>query len=249
MITIGVYPLANLKKYTFPNSSLIYLTLFFKLGSFIVEGPFRHIAGFGRLPEGYFFAAPCLMHLIKVFRQGSGWSAELHSARFGGGNALGLPLTDAHALILRHKGQHLQNDVREEGSHQIFAPTGIQQRHIQYHNVDPFFLGQNTPLLQNFSVVAPQTVDALDIEQIVFFHAPHHFSVLRAVKVLTALLVHVDIFLRDAETLHNDELPVLVLITAADSDVAVIFCDTKSLLMMTSIGVCLICKCIARFHR
>ena len=71
-----------------------YLSLFLKFHSFIIESPFRHAAGFCCQPEGYLFVAPRFMYFVEVIGQGQSWSAELHAARFGCDNALGLPLAE-----------------------------------------------------------------------------------------------------------------------------------------------------------
>ena len=134
---------------------------------------------------------------------------------------LGLPLADVGALIFRHKGKYLQHDVAEKGAHQIFAPAGIQQRHIQHYDVDAFLFRQYPPLLQNLPIVPAQTVDALDVEQIVFFQFPHQPLVLRTVEVLAGLLVHKDVFLRDLQFSQCNQLSVLVLVTGADPDIAI----------------------------
>ena len=34
----------------------------------------------------------------------------------------------------------LQDNISEKGSHQVFAPPGVQERHIQYHNVNLLLL-------------------------------------------------------------------------------------------------------------
>ena len=57
-----------------------------------------------------------------------------------------LPLPDVGALVLRHKGEHLQHDVTQESAHQVFAAPGIQQRHIQHHDVSAFCLCEQPPL-------------------------------------------------------------------------------------------------------
>ena len=63
----------------------------------------------------------------------------------------------------------MQDNVTEKGPHQVLAPTGVQQRHIQYHKINTFLLREDAPLFQDFAIISPQTVDALDVEQIVFF--------------------------------------------------------------------------------
>ena len=111
----------------------------------------------------------------------------------------------------RYKGQHLQHNVAEESTQQILSPPGVQQGHIQHHNINAFFFGEEPPLLQNFCVVAPQTVDALDIEQIVFFYFSEQLFILRAVKILARLFVLINISVRHPDFPHGDDLPFFVL--------------------------------------
>ena len=84
-------------------------------------------------------------------------------------------------------------------------------------------------MLQNFCVVAPQTVDALDIEQIVFFQFPHQPLVLWAVEVLAGLLIHEDVFLRNLQFSQCNQLPVLVLVAGADTNITI---DISQMLLL-----------------
>ena len=61
----------------------------------------------------------------------------------------------------------MQDNIAEKGPHQVLAPPGVQQRHIQNHNVNLFLFCENPPLILDFFIVASQPVDALDIEQVV----------------------------------------------------------------------------------
>lgn len=106
---------------------------------------------------------------MEIFGQRFRRSSEADAFGLCGSDSLRLPLPDVGALVFRHKGQHLQHDVAEEGPQQVLASPGVQQGHIQHRDVDAFFFREEAPLLQYFGVVPPQTVDALDIEQIVFF--------------------------------------------------------------------------------
>ncbi len=154
-------------------------------------------------------------------RQRAGRPAKSDAPGLGRRDALRLALPDIGALIFRHEGQHLKDNVAEKRPHQVLAPPGVQQRHIQHRDVHPLLPGQNPPLLQNLPIVAPQAVYALDIEQVVFFQSPHHLAVLGTLKVLAGLLVHEEVPLRDGQLPHGDELPVLVLLPCADADIAV----------------------------
>ena len=156
-----------------------------------------------------------------MLRRGFFRAAEADAPGFGGGDTLGLALADVGPLVFRHKGQHLQHDVRQKGAHQVLAPAGVQQGHIQHHDVGPLFLGDDPPLLQNLPVVAPQPVDALDTEQVIFSQPPQQPIVLGPVKVLAGLLVQIGILLRHPGLPEGDPLPVLVLIPAGHPDIAV----------------------------
>ena len=161
------------------------------------------------------------MHSGKLLRLHQWRTPKTHALRFRHGDALRLTLADVGTLILRNKGKHLQHNVAEERSHQVFASPGIQQRHIQHHDVDALFLCEHPPLLQNFRVVAAQTVNALDIEQIVFFHFPKQLLILRTVKIFAGLLVDEQVCLRNRHFPESDQLAILVLFSGAHPDVAV----------------------------
>ena len=62
---------------------------------------------------------------------------------------------------LGHIAQELKNNIGNQHPGEVPALTRIQQGHVQHHNGNLLFLGQQTPLLQNFIVIAPQPVDAL----------------------------------------------------------------------------------------
>ena len=158
---------------------------------------------------------------METLWQGTWRSAEADTSGFRSCNALGLPLTDVSALILRYEGQHLQHDIAQKGSHQVFATSGIQKRHIQHHDINPLVLSQNPPLLQDLSVIAPQAVNALDIEQIVLLESTQHLFILRSLEVLAGLLIHENVLLWNLKLPQRNHLPVLILISAADPDISI----------------------------
>ena len=119
-------------------------------------------------------------------------------------------------------------------------PAGIQQGHVQHHDVHPLLLGEQPPLLQDLPIVAPQTVDALDVEQIVFFQFPHQPPVLGAKEVLAGLLVQQDVALRHARLPQGDPLAVFILFPGADPDVAVNSPDP-----FHNLPLSLLCRCDA----
>ena len=54
----------------------------------------------------------------------------------------------------------------EQRLNQILSPPCVQQRHIDNANVYPFLFCERSPLTLDRFIVSPQTVDALDVEQI-----------------------------------------------------------------------------------
>ena len=73
--------------------------------------------------------------------------AEPYPSGLGGRNSLRLTLTDIGTFIFGDKGEYLQHNIAQKRAHQILPLSGIQQRHVQYHNVNAFFFGQYSPLL------------------------------------------------------------------------------------------------------
>ena len=125
----------------------------------------------------------------------------------------------------------MQNNITEESPHQVLTPSSIQQGHIQHYNVNALLFGEDAPLIQNLAIVAPETVNAFDVEQIVFFQSSHQLFVLRTLKVLAALLVHEDILFRDVQLTQGDKLAIFVLVLCTDTDITIcISCDTINLL-------------------
>lgn len=120
--------------------------LFVDFGT-VSKGGQRHSARFSGICSRHFAEAPLLVDTVEVLRQGAGRSAKTHTFAFRRRNTLSLSLPDVGALVLRHKGKHLQHNVAQEGAHQVFAATGVQQRHIQHHDVSTLCLGEQPPLL------------------------------------------------------------------------------------------------------
>lgn len=58
------------------------------------------------------------------------------------------------------------------------------------------------------------------LEKVGLFHLADEPFVLQAVKVLTGLLVHEYVLLRDGQLPQRDELPVLVLLPRTNADIA-----------------------------
>ena len=132
------------------------------------------------------------MYRVEVIRQRNRRSAELDALGFGRCDSLRLPLADELPLILRYEGQNLQHQVGNEGAHQVLALPGIQQRHSNDADVHIFLLGQDAPLVLHLLIIAPQPVDALNVEQVARLQLFHQLFVLRPVEILAGYLVHVN---------------------------------------------------------
>lgn len=76
-------------------------------------------------------------------------------------------------------------------------------------------------MILNLLIVASQPVDTLDVEQVARLYFFDQLFIPGPVEILAGLLIHVDIPLRDGHFPQGDQLPVLVLLTGADTDVAV----------------------------
>ena len=67
---------------------------------------------------------PLGQHRIELRRRRFGLAAKLDASRFGCGDSFLLPLADELAFCLRHIGEKLQNDVRNQRPGQIPVLSG-----------------------------------------------------------------------------------------------------------------------------
>ena len=96
-----------------------------------------------------------------------------------------------------------------------------EERQVDNHNGSLLLFGDDIQLTGHFVVVAPQPVQTLYHQCIAVAKAFHHLRVGRAVKVLTALLVHKDTLLRNPEIRQCYPLPVIPLSDSRYADVAI----------------------------
>ena len=87
----------------------------------VPKGGQWHSTRFSGICTCHFAGAPLLVDTVEVLRQGTGRTSKADSLAFRRCNALRLPLPDVGALVLRHKGEHLQHDVAQKSTHQVFA--------------------------------------------------------------------------------------------------------------------------------
>ncbi len=102
--------------------------------------------------------------LRKIVRQGFDFASKAHAALSGRRNAFGLSGTDAFPFILGNERKHLQDQIGNECSEQVFVPPGVEQGHVQDENVHALFLGQHAPLFQNLLIIAAEPVNTGDAE-------------------------------------------------------------------------------------
>ncbi len=97
-----------------------------------------------------------------------------------------------------HKRQYLQNQICNKRPHEILSLSSVQKRHINYNDIDTFFLSQDPPLILNFLIVSSKPINTEDIEKITFLEFSDQTLIARPDKVLARLLIHKDIGLRNA---------------------------------------------------
>ena len=148
----------------------------------------------------------------------------MHATGFCRRNALRLTLPVELPFRLCNIRKKLQNNVRDHHTGQVLALLCVEQRHIQNDDVHLLLLRQEPPLLQNFIVIAPKPVDALDHDGISGFELSQEPLIPRPLEVLAGLLIHVDVAGRYAILHHSDFLPVLVLIAGRYPDIRIFFC-------------------------
>ena len=152
------------------------------------------------------------INLDGTFRRFWRWpSTKLNASRLCRRNALCLPLPDEFALRLRNIRKKLQNNVCNQCARQIPILPRVQQRHIQHHDGRALFLCNDAPLLQNFLIISPKAVDALDHKRIAVFQFAHQPSVLRPLEIFPGLLVHKNCGFHNSKPSQRNQLPLLVL--------------------------------------
>ena len=187
----------------------------------VAEGGQRDPALLGGGGAGDGAGPPAQIGAVVVGGAGLGGPAEPDAPGLGRRDALGLALADVLALVLGDEGEDLEHQIGDEGAHQVFAAAGVQQGHVDDADIHAGLLGQGPPLVLDLLIVAPQPVDAQDIEQVARLQPFHQFFVLRTVEVLAGLLVHIDVPLWDLPAVQRDHLPVLVLVGAGYPDVSI----------------------------
>jgi len=201
----------------------------FKAFRAVTEGRQGHTTFLGGGGTGDCAGLPTVVRAGIIFRQGSGRAAETNPAGFGGSNPLFLPFTDIFAFTLGDKGKDLKDQVCNKGAHQVLAVAGIQKGHINDADINADFLGQDPPLILNFRVIAAQTVDAEDIEQVALPKPADKAFVLGAVEIFTGLFIHKDIMTRDGFFLQGNPLAVFILVRTGYAYIPIILHDCTSL--------------------
>ena len=76
-------------------------------------------------------------------------------------DSLRLTLPDQLSFCLRHVTQQLQNNVRDQRTNQVPSFAGVQQWHIQHHNIRVYFFCYETPLFKDLIIISPEAVYTL----------------------------------------------------------------------------------------
>ena len=130
-----------------------------------MEGCNAHSAGFEGFFDGDLPGVVRLDNFGKPARHHRFRPSEMNAPRSGGSNSLGLAFLYVLPLALGHETEDLEYKVGDEGTHQVFAIPGVEQRHIDYADVDSDILGQHPPLPLNLLIVATQPVDTENVQQ------------------------------------------------------------------------------------
>ena len=85
--------------------------------------------------------------------------------------------------------EDLQDEIGDEGPHEVLAVAGVQEGHVQDADVPAEVLGEQPPLVLDVLVVAAQAVDAGHAEQVPGPQALHQALVLGALEILAGLAV------------------------------------------------------------
>ena len=175
----------------------------------------------GSMGQGYFSFGPQSERHGKLLRQRHGRTSEAHALLSGCGNAFRLALTNVFPLVLCGKGKDLEHKIGYERAEKILVLSGVEQRHVQYQNVHIHFLGKQSPLSLYFFIVSSQPVDAGDADEVARSEPAEHGPILRTVKVLAGLFIHIDVVFLYGMFFHGHDLTVFVLIRAGDAYVSV----------------------------
>ena len=148
-------------------------------------------------------------------------TAEVDAPGLGSGDALLLALPYILTLGLGHEGQHLQDQVGNEGADEVLAVAGVQQGHVQNADVNADLLGEDTPLLLDLLVISSQPVNAQDVEGVAGLELSDHLLIGGPGEILAGLLVDVKLLFGEPYLLHGKQLPVLVLVGAGHANVSI----------------------------
>jgi hypothetical protein len=162
--------------------------------------------------------APCGFHKIR----GGPFDRTAHVDTSGpsGSDALGLALFDVVSFRVGDEGEDLQDEVGDEGPHQVFVYPRVEQGHIGHGDVNAALFGEDAPLVLDVLVISTETVNAGEVQNIALFQFFHQFLVRRALEVLPRYFVNEHPLIGDAKPLHFDKLPVLVLVGVGHAHVA-----------------------------
>ena len=123
---------------------------------------------------------------------------------------------DILALHLRHVAQQLQHNIGNQGVGHIRRAAGpdarVKQWHVQHHNGNPELLGNASPFLKNLGVITAKSVDRKHHQHVPVSQDVQQLAIPRAVEVLAARMVGINIRRAHAIGAQRIQLPIKILI-------------------------------------
>ena len=147
---------------------------------------------------------------------------ESDASRLCRRDTLRLPLTYEFPFRLSDIAEYLQHEIGDERTGQVaLLLAGVQQRDVENNDRGLPLLGDDPLLLQYLIIVPPEPVDTFDDNSIAGLQLSDETSVRRPVKILSGPFVGENTVVPYPELSHGDELPVLILFTRRNADIAV----------------------------
>ena len=144
-------------------------------------------------PSGFHGADALRLPQVAYGGEGGGalhrFASEVDASGLSGCDPLRLPGTDERAFGFGDVAEQLQHNIRDEGSSQVPAVPGVQERHIENHNGSVEGLGNVAPLVEDVGVVAPKAIDGLNHQDVARTEDAEERLPRRPLEVLTGLFI------------------------------------------------------------
>ena len=162
-------------------------------------------------PRRQFSCPPLAAEREKSLRLFYRLAAKYHTPCFCRSDSFRLPLANKFPFRLRHIGQKLKHNIRNQLACQIPPFPGVQKGHIQNYDLSSFFLRQKPPLIQYLVIISSKPVDALNKKGVAGFYFSANPAVSGTVKVLSGLFIqkkysppeHLPLSMRFSVLLHS----------------------------------------------